>query len=176
MHNNLTAPKNDLLSSQSSHPLTRAKSFKITSQQQNYTQYVNTIKAYALAGLPFEHIANAGDILGDIVERGEIDVPLTNLEEKMGEVAEDESKLLAWQNREETISLIKQLPSVSSTNKEVATISQDLTTQPGNQQTLGVIEGIGVFKENPPQVQNSANNSSHLENNPYLRAPADLKR
>lgn len=175
-NNSLINSKNTLVGSQPGYSVTRAKSFKIASQQQNYSQYVNTIKAYALAGLPFEHIANAGDLLGDLVERGEIDVPLTALEEKMGEVAEDESKLLAWQNRGETISLIRQLPSANPTNKEVVTISQDLTTQPQNQQTLGIVEGIGVFKGNPSPIQSPANNSFQLESNPYLRAPADLKK
>lgn len=175
----LTNPKSALIFNQTDQSLTRAKSFKVTSQTPNYAQYVRTVKAYALAGLPFEHIANAGDTLGDLVERGEINAPISEMEEKMGEVVEDESKLLAWQNRGETISLTQQLPSaVSITGKEVVTISQSITTNHQGEQTINVIEGIGVFNQQTPQIQNTtpSTTSSHLENNPYLRAPADLKK
>lgn len=55
---------------------TRAKSFKVKTTGRDYAQYANTIKAYALAGMPFEHIANAGDHLGDLVERLELDAPI----------------------------------------------------------------------------------------------------
>lgn len=177
--NILTKSHNTLITSQSGQPITRAKSFKVTSQTPNYAQYVRTVKAYALAGLPFEHIANAGDTLGDFVERGEIDAPISELQEKMGEIVEDESKMLAWQNRGETISLTQQLPSgVSVTGKEVVTISQSVTTTPQGEQTINVIEGIGVFNQQAPQIQNTtpSTSPSHLENNPYLRAPADLKK
>lgn len=151
-----------------SYSLTRAKSFKVTSPSQNYAQYIKTVKAYALAGMPFEHIANAGDSLGDQVERGELDAPLEKtLQGKAGEIAEDESQLLAWQNRGETISLAHQLPSSTPvTGTEVIPTSEQLTTTPtSSDQTLDVIEGIGVFNQTP-----------QLENNPYLLAPADIKK
>lgn len=175
----LTNPKSALIFNQTDHSITRAKSFKVTSQTQNYAQYVRTVKAYALASLPFEHIANAGDFLGDIVERGEIDAPISELQEKMGEVVEDESKLLAWQNRGETISLTHQLSSPTpTTGKEVVTISQAVTTQTQTEKTINVIEGIGVFNQQTPQIQNPtpSTSSSPLENNPYLQAPADIKK
>lgn len=175
----LTNLKSALIFNQSGQSITHAKSFKVTSQTPNYAQYVRTVKAYALAGLSFEHIANAGDTLGDFVERGEIDAPISEMEKKMGEVVEDESKLLAWQNRGETISLTLELPSgVSVTGKEVVTISQSVTIKPQEEQTINVIEGIGVFNQQAPQIQNTtpSTSPSHLENNPYLRAPADLKK
>ena len=173
---NLTNPNVGLAQNQSGPSLTRAKSFKVTSVNQNYTQYVNTIKAYAQAGLPFEHIANAGEFLGDLVERGEIDAPLEALEGKVGEVAEDESKLMAWQNRGEVISLTHQLPGAQPiTGQEIVTSTQGLTfNNPPQDQTRNVIEGIGVFKEQPQQVQNPTSNPQ-LENNPYLKAPANFK-
>ncbi|MBI3103628.1 hypothetical protein HYZ05_01685 [Candidatus Daviesbacteria bacterium] len=34
----------------------RAKSFKISSATANFAQYVRTVKAYALAELPLEHM------------------------------------------------------------------------------------------------------------------------
>jgi len=136
----------------------RAKSFKINSQTQNYSQYINTIKAYAQAGLPFEHISNAGEQLGDPVERGEIDASIhQGWQNKAGEIAEDESKILAWQNRGETISITQAL---------AAPASHSLTTnQQTGEQTLNIVEGISVTKEQP----------SELDSNPFLRAPANLK-
>lgn len=44
----------------------RAKSFKINSAMQNFAQYIRTVKAYALAGMPLVHIANAGEEIGDL--------------------------------------------------------------------------------------------------------------
>ena len=146
---------------------TRAKSFKVISPNSNYGQYVTTIRAYALAGMPFEHIANAGEAIGDLVERGEIDAPiLEGWQEKMGEVAEDESKILFWQNRGEVILIAPQLSSGSTTGQELTKSSTDLTTGGNPDQTLNVVEGIAVFKEQP----------SSLENNPYLKALPNLKK
>lgn len=146
----------------------RAKSFKVTSHTQNFAQYVATVKAYALAGMPFEHIANAGDFLGDQVERGEIDAPiLEGWQEKAGEVAEDKSKILSWQNRGEIISIMPQISSASITNQELIPISQQLSTTQNPDQTINVVEGIAVFNQKT---------SGQLENNPYLSAPADLKK
>lgn len=117
----------------------RAKSFKISSVMQNFAQYVRTVKAYALAGMPLEHIANAGDHLGDLVERGEIDASLLQTSQsKAGEIAEDENQIMAWQNRGERISIVNQLPSV----------------QPKKETEIVV----------------------PVENNPYLIAPAQLKK
>ncbi len=150
----------DLTKSTGSILPTRAKSFKVNSTSQNYAQYVSTVKAYALAGMPFEHIANAGDFLGDQVERGEIDAPLLEgWQEKAGEVAEDASKILSWQNRGEVISIIPQLSSPSITGQEIVNISPD--------QTINVVEGIAVFNKE---------GNFELENNPYLKALPDLKK
>lgn len=75
----------------------RAKSFKVKSEDINFEQYAKTIRAYALAGMPFEHIANAGDFLGDEVEKKEVNAPFQNKNQsKIGEVAEDDSQILAW--------------------------------------------------------------------------------
>lgn len=182
---NLVSPNTNLKASNPGPNLTRAKSFKVTSGGGNYSQYVNTIKAYASAGMPFEHIANAGETLGDLVERSEIDAPLSSLEGKIGEVAEDESKLMAWQNRGEVISLTHQLPGAQPiTGQEIVTSTQGLTfNNPPQDQTRNVIEGIGVFNQTPPQIQQTAQTpvqnpttNSQLENNPYLKAPANLNK
>lgn len=147
----------------------RAKSFKVTSGNQNYSQYVNTIKAYALAGMPFEHIANAGETLGDMVERGELDSSLIEgWQEKAGEIAEEESKVLAWQNRGEVISLTHRIASPDPiTGQEIVQTSQNLTTGQNSPQNLNVLEGIAVFNQT---------GNPQLEANPYLHAPADLKK
>lgn len=115
---------------QSGYSVTRAKSFQVKTSPHDFVQYVKTVKAYALAGMSFADIANAGDFLGDIVERKEIDAPLHKSQEnRIGEVAEDENTILAWQSRGERVLITHQLSSASSrTGKEVVVISQDLIT------------------------------------------------
>lgn len=144
----------------------RAKSFKISSVMQNFAQYVRTVKAYALAGMPLEHIANAGDHLGDLVERGEIDASLLQTSQsKAGEIAEDENQIMAWQNRGEIISITPQLSSPTNTGQELVKTSQHLSADQKPDQTRNVLEGIAVFNNQPP-----------IQNNPYLIAPAQLKK
>lgn len=156
----------------------RAKSFKISSAMQNFAQYVRTVKAYALANMPLEHIANAGEQLGDLVERQEIDASLLEASQtKAGEIAEDENKIMAWQNRGEKISIVNQLPSSQPLKEtEIVPATFDLATPVTNsEQTLNVLEGMAVFNNQPQQISANQNNSQ-LETNPYLRAPADLKK
>lgn len=155
----------------------RAKSFRVNSGKQNYAQYVSTVKAYVLAGMPFEHIANAGEQLGDEVERGELDAPLQEgWEAKVGETVEDESKILSWQNRGEVISVTRQIASPNPvTGQEVVQSTRDLATGQNHQQNLNVLEGIAVFN-NPQSLPNASSQNQNLENNPFLNAPADLKK
>jgi hypothetical protein len=154
-----------LISNQSK--LTRAKFFKINSPDNNYTQYVATIRAYALAGMPFAHIANAGDSIGDIIERGEMDAPvIEGWQEKIGEVAEGQSKVLAWQNRHEVISINYRIPGQpqSITNQEAIIKKEEIVqTLPDINQDINVLEGISVFK-------NSATN------NPYLTSASGVQK
>ncbi|TSC85970.1 MAG: hypothetical protein G01um10147_1037 [Microgenomates group bacterium Gr01-1014_7] len=154
----------------------RAKSFKISSGGQNFAQYARTVKAYALAGLPLEHIANAGDFLGDPVERKEMDASLLEASQtKAGEIAEDENKIMAWQSRGEQISIVNQLQAAQPLKEtEIVPVTNNLTTVNANSpQTLNVLEGIAVFNNRPPQLPGSQTNSQ-LENNPYLKTPANL--
>lgn len=142
----------------------RAKSFKVNSPNHNFAQYINTIKAYALAGLPFEHIANAGEYLGDPVERGELDAPLQDgWEQKVGETIEDESKILSWQNRGEIISVVPQLTSPNPvTGQEMVNTTQQITNNPPQEEQRNILEGIAVYNQ--------------LENNPFLKVlPQDIQ-
>lgn len=128
----------------------RAKTFEITAGSTNYTQYGNTVKAYAAAGMPFDHIANAGESLGDKVVRKETDAPFAdgsqNLEKK-GEIVEDNDQIMAWQARGERIAVVHQLASPVQVN-EVAIASGNLVTAGLNQQSfVEVLEGINVSKE-----------------------------
>lgn len=151
-----------------SEPFTkRAKAFKVTSSSANFRQYQRTVRAYMEAGLPFEHIANAGESLRDPVERQELDASFLNeLQNKAGEIAEDENNIIAWQDRGERISVTAQLPQSSIQGTEVVPISSDLTqTQEPGIQERGVIEGIGVFTKS----------SDKLEDNPYLKPIQDSK-
>lgn len=155
----------------------RAKSFKINSPMHNFAQYARTVKTYALAGLPLEHIANAGDSLGDPVERKEVDASLLRVSQtKAGEIAEDENKIMAWQNRGEQISIVNQLQAAQPIKEtEIVPVTNNLTTaNPREPQTLNVLEGIAVFNNQPAQIP-TTQTTSQLENNPFLRAPANLK-
>lgn len=158
MNNQLTKPQN--------YSPTRAKSFKVKTTGRDYAQYANAIKAYALAGMPFEHIANAGDHLGDLVERLELDAPIQeSWKEKIGEIAEDEGKIMAWQTRGEIASLSHQLPqATAATNMEMVTISQEITLSGSEEKTIDIVEGIAVSASPAPQ----------LENNIFLKTPANL--
>ncbi len=156
----ISVKQTDLTRSSKDFTPTRARSFKVKARQHNYAQYVRTVRAYALAGLPFEHIANAGDFLQDEVEREETDAPIhEGWQEKLGEVAENEGNIMAWQNRGEVVSLNYQIESPTSiTGMEVVAVSGELTTvNIPQEKTIDVIEGIAVFND--------------LENNPYLKAP-----
>jgi len=164
---------------QNNYQPTRAKSYKVIAPIENYAQYIRTIKAYALAGLPFEHIANAGDLLGDKIEKGEVDAPVeVNSQEKVGEIVEDESKILAWQNRGERILVTKQLSQpIPTSGNELISQSQNLTVNnTSSPQSLNVLEGIAVYNQQPQGLSNSTASNSQLENNPYLKAPPIMNK
>lgn len=170
----ITFVKKDLTQSTHDVSATRAKSFKVRTSVRDYAQYVNTIKAYAQAGMPFEHIANAGEFLGDIVEKEEVDASIQQgWQSKAGEIVEDENKILAWQSRGEKVPLSHQLTQGPTTGKELITISTELTTEPKAEKTIEVIEGIGVTNQEAPPINQSP--TDYLENNPYLQPLPDKK-
>lgn len=156
---------------------TRAKSFKIKTSIRDYAQYANTIKAYAQAGMPFEHIANAGEQLGDIVEKGELDASLAlGWQGKAGEIAEDEGRIIAWQSRGEKVPLNNQLSSAPTGSSELITISNTLTTVGlKSEKTIEVVEGINVTNQQSAALVSAPSSDSQLENNPYLKNIPDLK-
>lgn len=147
---------------------TRARSFNVRTTGKDYAQYANTIKAYALAGMPFEHIANAGDHLGDLVERLELDAPIQeSWKNKIGEIAEDKGKIMAWQTRGEKVPISHQLSEAGAvTGMEMVTISQEITIADSEEKTIDVVEGIAVVKKDSFLEENS---NAALENNPFLK-------
>ena len=149
----------------------RAKSYKISKvSEHNFSQYVRTVKAYALAGMTFQDIANAGDLLGDEVERKDADAPFKqNLNNKIGEIAENENQILAWQDRGEKASLTPQLASPQGSGREIVVASQDLVISDSDRgQTIEVLEGIKVIKEAAPRLPDPGSESLP-ENNPFLK-------
>jgi hypothetical protein len=171
LHPNIPAPISQA-------PLLKAKAFEISVRPDsgNLGQYLNTVKAYANAGLPFEHIANAGETLGDAVKRGEVAAQVKEgWQNKVGEVMEDESKILAWQNRGETISIVPQIGITGSLNgTEIVQTTQSLATQ-SQTQPVNVVEGISVSNQEQSALPTPTTNTPDLSTNPFLTAPANLK-
>lgn len=164
---------NQIIAAQNYSPI-RAKSFKVKTKSPDYAQYAATIRAYALAGMPFEHIANAGDHLGDIVERLELDAPIQKSWKQMtGEIAEGEGKIMAWQTRGEKVPLSHQLSDARTvTGMEMVTISQEITIAGSEEKTIDVVEGIAVVKKDSFLQENT---NATLENNVFLKVPTNLK-
>lgn len=152
--------------------LKRANSFMVKAKVYDFEQYARVVRAYSVAGMSFEDIANAGDSLGDEVERLEVNAAFQDsLQNKVGEVAEagDGSQILAWQTRGERISVTHQLASPVTSGDEVVIASQGLAVT-GNAQaeTVEVLEGIKVSRVEPAE---------ELENNRFLRfQPQEIKR
>ena len=164
---------NQIIAAQNYSPI-RAKSFKVKTKSPDYAQYAATIRAYALAGMPFEHIANAGDHLGDIVERLDLDAPIQeSWKNKIGEIAEDKEKIMAWQTRGEKVPISHQLSEATSeTGMEMVTISQEITVAGSEEKTIDVVEGIAVVKKDSFLQENT---NATLENNVFLKVPTNLK-
>lgn len=156
-------------------PISRAKSFKISASQPNFNQVVNAIKAYAVAGMPFVHVANGSEEIGELVERRETDAPIKDgWQTKAGEIAEKEGEILAWQNREESITLVPQIADASGSGKIIPFPSNAMVNS-NNPQTINVIEGISAIQQQAPLADTKPNNVIDLSSNPYLSAPAILK-
>ncbi|MBI4038786.1 hypothetical protein HY384_02405 [Candidatus Daviesbacteria bacterium] len=164
-------------------PITRARSYKIDLKPSSpdYSQYIRVVKNYALVGMPFEHIAHVAEELGDEVEIRETTAPIRDgWQSKVGEVVEEEGRIIAWQDKGE-ISITPQLtaPNTATGQKIVAT--QGLTNP--QKQTLKVLEGVGVYKQSAqppnnlvqfptPQTLHDAN----LVSNPYLQPLPQQKK
>lgn len=155
----------------------RAKSYRITADPRNYNQIIETIKAYKRAGMPFEHVANAGEEIGEIVERAEIDAPVNQISEASEGII-DRSQALFWQNRGEVITITPQIsaPNNLSGNELTQTTSNLVQDAQSAELKLNVVEGIGVFNQEAQGLQNASSNNTSLENNPFLTAPANLKK
>ena len=125
-------------------------------------QYSRTGKALIAAGMSLDHLVNAAEGKGDKVERTALDTPSAhNLQGKVGEIIEAADRFQAWQENGEVL-ITKQLPNPTSAGGVVPFEN----TEP---QKIGVVEGVGVFSDQHPQINN-------LSDNPYLQAPADLKK
>lgn len=170
-----------LATTQPNSALARAKSYDIglNPNSPNYQQYVTTVNAYVKAEMPFVHIANAGDELGDKVIRGEVDAPIKlGLENKVSEVVENEGRTIAWQNRGEVLSLTPQIATTSSFGgTEIVQTTQNLVqNQSTGTHSINVIEGISVSQAQQPSLtEATTNNITDISQNPYLKAPAIIK-
>lgn len=147
---------------------TRAISFKIRSKPENITAFRSTVKAYIVAGMPIEQIANAGDFLGEEVERLETDAPIKDgWGNKRSEVIEDGNQIFAWQSRGETVTLDHQITSANPiTGNEMVIITRELATAPASQSTIDVVEGISVVKTEQEAIDDE------LVNSPFLKKVA----
>lgn len=98
----------------------KAKSFKITSKPENIIAFRSTVRAFINAGMPLEQIANAGDFLGEEVERLETNAPIRDgWQYKNSDVIEDENQIFAWQNRLTSPLIDQELVVVSKADLEL---------------------------------------------------------
>src|SRR3989344_637469 len=151
---------------------TRAISFKIRSKPENITAFRSTVKAYIIAGMPIEQIANAGDFLGEEVERLETDAPIRNgWQNKKSEVVEDDNQIFAWQSRGEIVTLDHQIASANPvTGNEMVIITKELSTPNAPQPTIDVVEGISVVKTEQETIEAPApSHDDELVNSPFLK-------
>lgn len=171
----LINPAGGIIKSTSQNPKVRARSFNIKTSSKNLEQYKRTIIAYMQAGLTFEDIAWAGDFIGDEVVKEEIDAMIAEgWQEKTNEIAEDDSKMLAWQSRGETVSVANILPSVSTINgTEIINISKSpAVLEESTQDSYEVVEGIAVAKTELPELSEVSNNTSPnptIQDSPFLQ-------
>lgn len=137
----------------------RARYYKVGSDQVDFDQFNRTIQAYIDAGLPFEHIANAGEHLGYPVQKGDIDAPFKpDWKQKVSDIKTGENQILAWQNRGEIADFNHQL-SQPVTGKELISTAGNLIPNPNNPAVarIQVIEGINVSKTDPPGIVDQYN-------------------
>lgn len=154
----------------------RAKHYKVTidASSVDKLQIINTIRGYIAAGMPLGHVANACESLGYVVERGEMDAPLAQAvgqTKNLGEIIEQEGATLAWHNRGEILEIMPQIAAPIS-GQELVQVSQAVA-EVGNSTQREVIEGIAVLEQKQPTLPAQ---NDELLSNPYLQAPASLKK
>lgn len=159
-------PQNNIVNKPAEYQTTRARAYSIRSSVQNYKAFVDTIKAYKLAGMDFQDIAEAGVELGEEVAVNEVDAPIQpGWQNQEGEVIEEQGKFMTWQYRSETVSSSVQISSSqrsSITKMEIVSASSHLA--PVNVgQTIPVVEGIHVT------TQDSSSHDAQIESSPFLR-------
>lgn len=144
---------------------------KILTNPEDIIQWGITTKAVMAAGISLTVLEKAGIERGDQVDSVELSTLSShNLHGKIGEVIEGPNHIQAWQERGEVL-ITNQLesPEVNDTNNNIIPFPN---MKP---QTIKVIEEVGVFTDIPTQISQPANNLD-LTNNPYLLAPAELKK
>lgn len=140
----------------------RFKFSKISTPLYDIAQYGRTTRALMDAGMTLDILADAGEERGDKVERMVHDAPSThNLQGKVGEIIEGKDQIQAWHQMGEVL-VTRQLPNPTTESGVIPFVKTD-------PQKIGVVEGVGVFSNQPTQIQN-------LSENPYLKAPADIKK
>ncbi len=101
-----------------------AKSFSISSSSEDFSQYGNTIKSFTTAGLSYQPIVNVAHAKGHPVNETLTEASLqTEMPINTGQVIEDESRIRAFQNRGEFITVTQRLSSPSVSSKEISTPS-----------------------------------------------------
>ncbi len=154
----------------------RARTYNIKAKPCDMGQYKRAALACSDANLSFELIAGSAEFLGDEVVRQEIDASVQlGWQNTQRESAENEHRILLWQNRGEKVTIDRQL-TASESGKEIIQISDYLPQVQTPQQTIEVVEGLNVTTNNPQTIPVSSNNPD-LENNPYLQMfPGDIKK
>lgn len=151
-----------------------AKSASISSPPEDYPQFVNTVKSFTVANMPFEPIINVAHSKGYPVEVTWTDSSVkTNMPANTGQVIEEENRILAIQNRGESITVsLRVTAPASATTSELITYSNNPSTSYYPEQAdtaspnatvtnVPLLEGIEVKKPEKlaPQITSGDTNS-----------------
>lgn len=159
----------------------RGRAFKIHASHQNADVFEAAIDYYRAAKMPLEHIANAGDFLGEEVLRFEKDAPLQDGWQGGSGKRVDGNVITVWQSRGEIIPTDHQIEGPATiTGNEVIILRKEVASPTTPQEnTIEVVEAVKLVKETQAALEapQTPDHDSELLNSPFLRpVPADLKK
>src|SRR3989344_505680 len=157
----------------------RGRAFEVHASHQNADVFEAVIDFYRAAKMPMEHVANAGDFLGEEVLRFDQDAPLQDGWQGGSGKKVEGNVITVWQSRGEIITTDHQIEGPASiTGSEVIILRKEMAspTIPQNN-TIEAVEAIKLVKETQKAIEAPQSHNDELVNSPFLRTlPDDLKK